>query len=306
MVSQLRRVEPRPTVVDDRVAVKPPEVSSRNSGTEVLAASCTLCRNYLTIRRTGEREAQLQALAVRMVIEGYSLRLSVCKPPRAMGIHARISRNSWKTTFCALLSTARTPVHCVRRSESTRVKACSPLVMHRDRADQRRPLGPCVRPLGKGADGDLVGQTRGRLGIGAAGYSYGIFLGAQQPVDGGSADALAILARVGVQGELAKLFQQRQLIAQDRDQPFAHRQPNRYQTLFSAATTCSSYTRRLRRRPSRRSNTVLPDIRRTTWPSDLPSHGGLVVRGDRSVRLHLSLVWIFDEECERLTSGTSR
>ena len=81
--------------------------------------------------------------------------------------------------------------------------------------------GPGVLPLGEGADRDLVHQTRGRLGMGAPAYAQGTFLGAQQPVDGGSADERELPARVGVQGEFAKLLQHRQLSAQDRHQPFA-------------------------------------------------------------------------------------
>ena len=56
--------------------------------------------------------------------------------------------------------------------------------------------GPCVLPLGEGADRDLVDQTRGRLGMGATAYAQGTFLGAQQPVDSGSADAAVSFRRV--------------------------------------------------------------------------------------------------------------
>ena len=48
--------------------------------------------------------------------------------------------------------------------------------------------GPCIVPLGEGADRDLVDQARGRLGMGAPAYAQGTFLDTQQPVDGGGAD----------------------------------------------------------------------------------------------------------------------
>ena len=152
-----------------------------------------------------------------------SLPLSVCRAHRANGSHERISSSAWKTHLCALLSTARTSVHWVRRSVSTRVKACSPPVMPPSWPTRSAPTspGPCVLPLGEGADRDLVHQTRGRLGRGAPAYAQGTFLGAQQPVDGGRADALELLAGIGVQVELAKLLQKRHLHAQDRHQALA-------------------------------------------------------------------------------------
>ena len=60
--------------------------------------------------------------------------------------------------------------------------------------------------------------------MGATAYAQGAFLGAQQPVDGGRADALELLAGIGVQVELAKLIQKRHLRAQDRHQALAAQQ----------------------------------------------------------------------------------
>ena len=171
-----------------------------------------------------------------------SLPLSVCRAHRANGSQERISSSAWKTHFCALLSTARTSVHWVRRSVSTRVKACSPPVMPPSWPTKSAPTSP-----GRAS----CHSVKVRIGISFIRRVVGLVWErprtrrARFSVRSSRSMVAALMSvsfwRVsGSKVSSPNLSSRGTCVRRTATSRLPHRQPNRYQTFLSAATTCSS------------------------------------------------------------------